>query len=104
VAVEDVRAFAVANPGRGDAAAGVVCNERSDVLGEPGPRGDRMFKLLLISIVVTPVLLGMAAARQRSRRHGLVLLLVVIAAYDALYVAMLYYLRLRWVSGTLGLG
>ena len=63
-----------------------------------------MFKLLLISVVVMPVLLGMATARQRSRRRGLVLLLVLVAAYDAFYVAMLYYLRLRWVSGAMGLG
>lgn len=63
-----------------------------------------MFKLLLISIVVMPVLLGMKAAAQRNRRRGLVLLLVLVTAYDTLYVLMLYYLRLRWVAGATGLG
>lgn len=55
-----------------------------------------MFKLLLISIVIVPVLLGMQAARGRRGRHGLLFALVL--TYDVLYWLMLYYLRVRWVG------
>ena len=56
-----------------------------------------MFKLLLISIVIVPVLLGMQAARGRGRpRVGLLVGLVL--AYDVFYWLMLYYLRVRWVG------
>ena len=61
-----------------------------------------MFKLLLISIVIVPVLLGMQAAASRSRQRGLVLLLAVLLVYDALYLLLLYYLRVRWVGWTSG--
>ena len=56
-----------------------------------------MFKLFLISIVAAPVLLGMLAARAAKRR-GIWVLLAGLAAYDILYVLMLYYLRVRWVG------
>ena len=56
-----------------------------------------MFKLLLISIVIVPVLLGMYAATQGSRRRGPLLLLALVFAYDVVYFLMLHYLRLRWV-------
>ena len=57
-----------------------------------------MFKLLLISIVVAPVLLGMRAAASRSRRRGLLMLVASVLVYDVLWVLMLYYLRIRWVA------
>ena len=57
-----------------------------------------MFKLLLISIVVVPVLLGMQAAARRKGRRGLSLFLGLVLAYDVFYWLMLYYLRLRWVA------
>jgi hypothetical protein len=57
-----------------------------------------MFKLLLISIVVMPVWLGMQAARRRSRRRGLTVLLALFLTYEVLYLVMLYYLRVRWVA------
>ncbi|HET6899597.1 MAG TPA: hypothetical protein VFK70_14675 [Vicinamibacteria bacterium] len=57
-----------------------------------------MFKLLLISIVVVPVVLGIWAAATRSRRHGLLLLLAFVLGYDALYFVLLYYVRMRWVG------
>jgi len=57
-----------------------------------------MFKLLLISIVIVPVLLGMQAARRRRGRHRLGLFLGLVLTYDVLYWLMLYYLRVRWVG------
>jgi len=57
-----------------------------------------MFKLLLISIVVVPVVLGIWAAATRSRRRGLLLLLAFVLGYDALYFLLLYYVRMRWVG------
>ena len=57
-----------------------------------------MFKMLLISIVVMPVLLGIWAARSRSRRRGVVVLLALVLGYDALYFLLLYYVRMRWVG------
>ena len=60
-----------------------------------------MFKLLLISIVMVPVLLGMQAAKSR-RQRGLLLLAVFVLAYDVLYMLLLYYLRTRWVGWGIG--
>ncbi|HXB57376.1 MAG TPA: hypothetical protein VN461_21625 [Vicinamibacteria bacterium] len=57
-----------------------------------------MFKLLLISIVMVPVLLGMQTAKSRSERRGLSILLALMLTYDVLYVLMLFYLRVRWVD------
>jgi len=57
-----------------------------------------MFKLLLISIVVVPVLLAVQAAGNERRRQGPIVLMAVVLAYDVLYMAMLYYLRVRWVG------
>lgn len=56
-----------------------------------------MFKLLLISIVIVPVLLGVQAARNNGRR-GLVVLFALVLSYNVLYLLMLYYLRIRWVG------
>jgi hypothetical protein len=63
-----------------------------------------MFSLSLISIVIVPVLLGMQAAKNRSRRRGQFLMLALVLTYDVLYVLMLYYLRVRWVDGGLSGG
>src|SRR5262249_10342096 len=63
----------------------------------PRQTGGWMFKLLLISIVMGPVLLGMRAAARRGR-EGLALLLALVLAYDVFYWLLLYYLRLRWVA------
>jgi hypothetical protein len=57
-----------------------------------------MFKLLLISIVVVPVLLGVQVAGREKRRQGAIVLMAVVLAYDVFYMAMLYYLRIRWVG------
>lgn len=57
-----------------------------------------MFKWLLISVVIVPVLLGMLAATNRRQRRGLAQLLVFVLAYNVLYVLLLYYLRRRWVG------
>jgi uncharacterized membrane protein SirB2 len=57
-----------------------------------------MFKLLLISIVIGPVLLGVQAAKGRSTRQAFFRLLALVILYDTLYFAMLYYLRVRWVG------
>jgi len=57
-----------------------------------------MFKLLLISIVIVPVLLGVQAAKSPGGRRGLLLLLALLLTYDVLYLLMLYYLRVRWVD------
>jgi hypothetical protein len=58
-----------------------------------------MFKLLLISIVVVPVLVGMrAATASRAGGRGLQVLLVFVLAYDLLYMLMLIYLRFHWIG------
>ena len=57
-----------------------------------------MFKLLLISVVVVPVLLGIQASKKRSGRRGFVMLLAFVLTYDVVYFLMLYYVRLRWVG------
>jgi hypothetical protein len=57
-----------------------------------------MFKLLLISIVVVPVLLGMQAANSRRAGHGLLQLLGLVFTFSVLYLIMLYYLHVRWVG------
>jgi hypothetical protein len=57
-----------------------------------------MFKLLLISVVIVPVLLGMQAATSRSARRGVFVLVALVFTYDMLYLLMLVYLRLRWVG------
>lgn len=57
-----------------------------------------MFKLLLISIVLVPVLLGATAGLRRSARGGFVQVVGLTLAYNIFYVLMLYYLRVRWVG------
>jgi hypothetical protein len=57
-----------------------------------------MFKNLLVSIVLVPVLFGIYAAGTRRQGPGLVRLLILFFIYDVLYLLMLYYLRYRWVG------
>ena len=57
-----------------------------------------MFKLLLISIVIAPVLLAMQAARARDLSRAVLFLLGLVLGYDIFYMLLLYYLRLRWVG------
>jgi hypothetical protein len=57
-----------------------------------------MFKYLLISIVIVPVLLGVQAATGRRGPRGLGFLLAALLVYDVLYLFMLHYLNYRWVS------
>lgn len=54
-----------------------------------------MFKYLLISIVIVPVLLGIFAARKPNGRLVLGTSFVV---YGILWVALLYFLKRRWVG------
>jgi hypothetical protein len=61
-----------------------------------------MLKLFLISIVAVPVLLGMRAARARTRRDALARLAGVLLTYDVLYILLLYYLRFRWLGWAWG--
>jgi hypothetical protein len=57
-----------------------------------------MFKLLLMSVVFVPVLMGMRAAASRGARRGLSVLLALDLAYATFYILMLYYLRMRWIG------
>ena len=57
-----------------------------------------VFKLLLISVVLAPVWLAVRAAGGRSARRPVTALVAVVAAYDVLYLLMLYYLHVRWVG------
>lgn len=57
-----------------------------------------MFKLLLISVVIVPVLLGMQVALRVGPRRGLPALIALVLAYDLGFLFMLYYIRLRWVG------
>lgn len=57
-----------------------------------------MFKALLISVVIVPVLLAIVAARSRRQRTGLAWLLALVLAYSTFFMLMLYYLRRRWVG------
>lgn len=57
-----------------------------------------MFKLLLISVVVLPVILGMQTARSRREPQAVMLLVGLVFVFDVFYMLLLYYLRLRWVG------
>jgi hypothetical protein len=57
-----------------------------------------MFKGVLVSVVILPVLLGMAGGRMRRESHGLVLLVGSLFIFDVLYLLLLYYLRVKWVG------
>ena len=57
-----------------------------------------MFKYLLMSIVIVPVLLGIKAATRRSGLRGLPMVLTGWVLYGLLWLCMLYYLEHRWVG------
>jgi hypothetical protein len=57
-----------------------------------------VFKYLLISIVIVPVLLGLKAANGRGGRRGLPVLITGWVLFSTLWVGMLYYLKQRWVG------
>lgn len=57
-----------------------------------------MFKFLLISIVIVPVLLGVIAGTRRRGPRGLPTLLGGLLVYEVTWLFMLYYLNFRWVS------
>ena len=55
-----------------------------------------MFKYLLISITLVPVLLGVSAARERDGASNRYALRVGWFLYATLWFGVLYYLRYRW--------
>jgi hypothetical protein len=57
-----------------------------------------MFKVLMISVVIVPILLAVYAGTRRNPRRGLIQMLGLVLAYDVVYLVMLYYLRHRWVG------
>jgi hypothetical protein len=57
-----------------------------------------MGKTLLLTVVFMSVALGMLAGRTRRLMPGLWQLLALFLAYDVLYIALLYYLRHKWLS------
>ena len=57
-----------------------------------------MFKYLLISIVIVPVLLGVKAANTRIGPRGLPVLVVGWVLFSVFWVGMLHYLRQRWLG------
>lgn len=57
-----------------------------------------MFKYLLISIVIVPVLLGVKAADARGGSRGFRVLMAVWVLYGVLWLCMLYYLKNHWVG------
>jgi hypothetical protein len=63
-----------------------------------------MFKLLSISVVVVPALLAMQAATCRRAPRGRFLLVGLELTFGALYLLLLYYLRVRWVDWASGAG
>lgn len=54
-----------------------------------------MFKYLLMSIVIVPVLLGVKAA---NSQRGIRVLVIGWALFSLLWVGMLFFLRLKWVE------
>jgi hypothetical protein len=68
----------------------------------PPPHPERaekpMFKVLMISVVIVPILLAVYAGTRRNPRRGLIQMLGLVLAYDVVYLVMLYYLRHRWVG------
>jgi hypothetical protein len=57
-----------------------------------------LLKLLLISIVIVPALLGVKAANARVGPRGLRALKTGWLLYGVLWVCLLYYLKHRWVG------
>ncbi len=54
-----------------------------------------MLRFFLLTIVIVPVLLGIVAARSRRLRVGVVRLLLLVFAYDLLFILILFYVRRR---------
>jgi len=50
-----------------------------------------MFKSILISVAIAPILLGVIAAKGRDSRRGMTALRVGWLAYAVLWIAALYY-------------
>jgi hypothetical protein len=57
-----------------------------------------MFKQILISVIILPVLLGMLAARNRKESRAIAMLLGSVFLFDVCYMLLIYYLRIRWVG------
>jgi len=57
-----------------------------------------VFKYLLISIVIVPVLLGVKAADGRTGPRGLRVLITGWVLYGVLWLGLLYYLKNHWVG------
>ena len=55
-----------------------------------------MFKLLMISIVILPILMGILAAQRLRGGRGLPILIWVFFLYCFAYMVMLRYLYYRW--------
>jgi hypothetical protein len=60
--------------------------------------GEGMFKAILNSVIIVPVLLGILAAKRGRRRQAIMKLLALVFIYDVFYILLLYYLRFRWVG------
>ena len=60
--------------------------------------GGSVFKYLLISIVIVPILLGVMAAKVRGGTRGLRFLMTGWVVFSILWLGMLYYLNRRWVG------
>jgi len=57
-----------------------------------------VFKYILISIVIVPVLLGVKAADGRGGLTGLRVLRVARVLYGSFWLVMLYIMKYRWVG------
>lgn len=55
-----------------------------------------MFKILLISIVIVPILLGVQAAKGQVGQRGLWLLRTGWVLYSIFWLFLLYYLERQW--------
>lgn len=62
-----------------------------------GGADERMGKLLMLTVVFVPVLLGVVTARRRRLRAGLRQLLVATLLFDVAYMMLLYYLIYDWL-------
>ena len=54
-----------------------------------------MFKSILMSVAIAPILLGVIAAKRRGGGRDLAVLRVGWIAYAVLWIGALYYLRYR---------
>jgi hypothetical protein len=56
-----------------------------------------MVSAFFYSVLVVPILLGLELGRRRRRRGSLGVMLVLLLAYDILYMLFLYYISGQWV-------